>query len=38
MAEGRHFEKKPINSPYLCNRLADFDEIFLKFTTAAGAI
>jgi len=38
MAEGHHFEKKTVNSPYLCNRLADFDKIFFKFTTAAGAM
>ena len=28
MADGHHFEKKPIKSPYLCNRLTDFDEIW----------
>ena len=28
MADGRHFEKKTVMSPYLCNRLTDFDEIW----------
>ena len=28
MADGRHFEKKTVKSPYLCNRLIDFDEIW----------
>jgi len=28
MADGRHFEKKTVKSPYLCNRLTDFDEIW----------
>jgi len=28
MADGRHFEKKPVKSPYLSNRLIDFDEIW----------
>jgi len=27
MADGRHFEKT-VKSPYLCNRLTDFDEIW----------
>jgi len=27
MADGRHFEKKPVKSPYLGNRLPDFDAI-----------
>jgi len=27
MADGRHFEKN-VKSPYLCNRLTDFDEIW----------
>ena len=26
MADGRHFEKN-VKSPYICNRLTDFDEI-----------
>jgi len=29
MADGRYFEKKSVKSPYLCNRLAHFDEIWL---------
>jgi len=29
MAEGRRFEKKTVKSPYLSNRLTDFDEIWL---------
>ena len=28
MADGRHFEKKTVKSPYLSNRLTDFDEIW----------
>ena len=28
MADGRHFEKKPVKSPYISNRLTDFDEIW----------
>jgi len=28
MADGRHFEKKTVKSPYLSNRLIDFDEIW----------
>jgi len=28
MADGRHFEKNPVKSPYLSNRLTDFDEIW----------
>jgi len=28
MADGRHFGKKTIKSPYLCNRLTDFDEVW----------
>jgi len=28
MVDGRHFEKKPVKSPYLCNRLTDFDKIW----------
>ena len=28
MADGRHFSKKPVKSPYLCNRVTDFDEIW----------
>ena len=27
MADGRHFEKT-VKTPYLCNRLTDFDEIW----------
>jgi len=27
MADGRHFEKT-VKSPYLCNRLTDFDKIW----------
>ena len=27
MADGRHVEKN-VKSPYLCNRLTDFDEIW----------
>jgi len=27
MADGSHFEKT-VKSPYLCNRLTDFDEIW----------
>jgi len=28
MADGRHFEKKPVKSPYLSNHLTDFDGIW----------
>jgi len=28
MADGRHFEKKVIKSPYLWDRSTDFDEIW----------
>jgi len=28
MADGRRFEKKPVKSSYLSNRLTDFDEIW----------
>jgi len=28
MVDGRHFEKKTVKSPYLCNRLTDFDKIW----------
>ena len=28
MADGRHFEKKPVKSSYLSNRYTDFDEIW----------
>jgi len=28
MADGRHFEKKTVKSPYISNRLTDFDEIW----------
>ena len=28
MANDRHFEKKTVKWPYICNRLTDFDEIW----------
>jgi len=28
MADGRHFEKKPVKSSYLSNRWTDFDEVW----------
>ena len=28
MANGRHFDKKTVKSPYLCNRLTDFDKMW----------
>jgi len=33
MADGRHFEKT-VKSPYLCNRVTDFDEIWRGNETA----